>query len=95
MLLAVLMLFFGTVLGTWQQCKQQMLSDADQKTDGKRTDYVYLNQQLHFPNLGGYCGQFWCIFNGERYKIVEYFSNLRLNVRRRAMCTQWNVYHMG
>jgi hypothetical protein len=29
MLLAFLMLFFGAVLGTWQQCKQQMLSDTD------------------------------------------------------------------
>jgi hypothetical protein len=27
MLLALLMLFFGIVLGTWQQCKQQMLRD--------------------------------------------------------------------
>jgi len=67
MLRAFLMLFFRTVLGTWQQCKQQMLSDTNQKTDGKRTDYVCVNQQLHFLNLGGYCGQFWCIFKGGRY----------------------------
>ena len=29
MLLAFLMLFFGTVLGAWHQYKQQMLSDTD------------------------------------------------------------------
>jgi hypothetical protein len=29
MLLALLMLFFGTVHGAWQQYKQQMLSDTD------------------------------------------------------------------